>query len=220
MKATIEMSAMLGNVFSSLINWNAILVLLGICSVISFTVFIDRIMQLRRSETNTGILMPRLRTALEKGDIAQANSACDEVGGAVAVIIKAGLKRHNKTKDQIESTMEVAGLLEVARMERNAKILSIIAHIAPLIGLLGTVLGFIQAFGEMRQSGMMDISTTQIGAAMEYALETTAAGLVVAIPTVVAYNYIVSRIEGCLLDIQATASEVVDLLLDGREKSS
>ena len=91
--------------------------------------------------------------------------------------------------------------------------LSLIAHITQLIGLLGTVLGFIAAFSEMRQTGLMDISTTRIGEAMEYALMTTAAGLVVAIPTVVGYNYLASRIESLVLEMQTTSSEIVDLLL-------
>jgi biopolymer transport protein ExbB len=91
--------------------------------------------------------------------------------------------------------------------------LSVIAYIAPLIGLLGTVLGFIQAFGEMRTSGLVDISATRLGEAMEYALVTTAAGLVVAIPSVIAYNYIVSRIEGFILEMQTTSAEIVDILI-------
>ena len=108
--------------------------------------------------------------------------------------------------------MEVAGLIEIAALERNAKILSVIAHIAPLIGLLGTVLGFIQAFSEMRMSGLVDISANRIGEAMEYALVTTAAGLVVAIPSVIAYNYIVSRVEGFVLEKCNYLVSIVDLL--------
>ena len=137
--------------------------------------------------------------------------------GTIASIIKAGILKHNRGKEQIESAMEIAGLIEIARLEKNAKILSIIAHVAPLIGLLGTVLGFIQAFAEMRLSGLVDISATRIGEAMEYALVTTAAGLVVAIPSVLAYNYIVSRVEGFVLEIQTSSAEIVDLLLDREE---
>jgi biopolymer transport protein ExbB len=107
----------------------------------------------------------------------------------------------------------MAGLIEIAALERNAKVLSVIAHIAPLIGLLGTVVGFIQAFSQMKMSGLVDISANQIGEAMEYALVTTAAGLVVAIPSVIAYNYLVSRVEHFVLEMQTTSSEIVDLLI-------
>ena len=127
--------------------------------------------------------------------------------------MKAGLLRHNRGKEQIENAMEISGLNEIAHLEKNAKILSIIAHIAPLIGLLGTVLGFIQAFSEMRMSGLVDISATRIGEAMEYALVTTAAGLVVAIPSVLGYNYIVSKVEGFVLEMQTASQEIIELLI-------
>lgn len=114
----------------------------------------------------------------------------------------------------MESAMEIAGMMEIASLERNAKILSVIAHIAPLIGLLGTVVGFIQAFSEMKTSGLVDISANQIGEAMEYALVTTAAGLAVAIPTVIGYNYLVSRVESYVLEMQTTSSEIVDIMMN------
>lgn len=138
---------------------------------------------------------------------------CEEEGGAVANIVRSGLLKHNRSKEEIVSSMEIAGLAEVARLEKHARLLSMIAHIAPLIGLLGTVLGFIQAFSEMRLSGLMDISTSRVGEAMEYALITTAAGLVVAIPSTVAYNYLVSRIQNIVLEMQTVSNEIVDLLI-------
>lgn len=201
-----------GNFLQSLSNGNSILIVIAACSVLSFTIFIERLLHLRRSEIDTNKFVINLRKVIKERNIAEAVNICEYTGGTIANIVKAGLLKHKRGKEQVENAMEVAGLLEVAKLEKNAKILSIIAHIAPLIGLLGTVLGFIQAFSEMRMSGLMDISTTKIGEAMEYALVTTAAGLVVAIPTIVAFNYIVSRIEGFLLEIQTTSSEIVDLL--------
>ena len=200
--------------FQSFADFNLILLILGGCSVISIAIFMERLITLRRARTNIKMIMPRIRHALSKGEIPEAVRICEKSGGSVAKILQAGLVKHNKEKAQIESAMEVTGMMEIAQLEGNAKVLSIIAHVAPLIGLLGTVLGFIQAFGEMSQAGMMDITVGRVGAAMEYALETTAAGLVVAIPAVIAYNYIVSRIEGYLLDFQSTSTEVVDLLVN------
>lgn len=173
----------------------------------------ERLLFLRKSVRDTNHLIIRLRQIIQDGNFVEAIQVCEEEGGTIAAILKAGLLKHNRSREQIESAMEVAGLIEIAALERNAKILSIIAHIAPLIGLLGTVLGFIQAFAEMRMSGLVDISANRIGEAMEYALVTTAAGLVVAIPSVIAYNYVVSRVEGFVLEIQTTSSEIVDLLI-------
>lgn len=194
-------------------NWNIILLVIGACSVVSFTIFIERLFHLKKAEIDTNALIILLRKHIYEGNIIEAVQVCKETGGAISAVIKAGLIKHHRSKQEIENAMEIAGLIEIAQLEKNGKILSIIAHIAPLIGLLGTVLGFIQAFSEMRMSGLADISANQIGEAMEYALVTTAAGLVVAIPSILAYNYLVSRISGFILEIQTTASEIVDLLV-------
>ncbi|NGX53678.1 MAG: Biopolymer transport protein ExbB [Chlamydiae bacterium] len=198
-------------------EWNTILVIIGGCSIVALTVFIERFLHLRKSEINTNQFIISIRKVLQEQNIIEAVRICEDTGGAIANIIKVGLLRRERNKDEIEASMEIAGLSEIAQLEKNAKILSVLAHITPLIGLLGTVLGFIQAFAEMRQSGLMDISTTRVGEAMEYALVTTAAGLVVAIPTVVGYNYLVGRVKGIVLEIQTTSSEIVDLLTHPQE---
>lgn len=203
---------LLADMFHYSSNWNIILMVIGGCSILSFTIFIERLLHLRRSEIDTNAFIINIRKIIQEGDIIKAIGFCEETGGTIANIVRAGLGKHNRDKEQIENAMEISGLIEIAQLEKNAKVLSIIAHIAPLIGLLGTVLGFIQAFAEMRMSGLVDISATRIGEAMEYALVTTAAGLVVAIPSVLAYNYIVSRVEGFVLEIQTTSAEIVDLL--------
>lgn len=199
-------------------NWNIILVIIGACSLISFTVFIERLLQLRRAEVDTNSFIIALRQIIRDGNIVEAIHLCESTGGSIANIIKSGLAKHHRDQERIENAMEMSGLIEISQLEKNAKILSVIAHISPLIGLLGTVLGFIQAFSEMRLSGLVDISATRLGEAMEYALVSTAAGLVVAIPSVLAYNYIVSRVEGFVLEIQTTSSEIVDLLLQHKEE--
>ncbi len=201
----------LANIFTDS-NWNIILIIIGICSILSFAIFIERLIQLKKSEIDTNSFIVNIRKSIKEGNLVEAIGICETTGGTIANIIKAGLLKHNRIKEKIESAMETAGLIEIAKLEKNAKILSIIAYIAPLIGLLGTVLGFIQAFSEMRISGLVDISASRIGEAMEYALITTAAGLSVAIPSIIAYNYIISRIEGFVLEIQTTSSEIVDLL--------
>ncbi len=203
----------LASLFQYSSNWNIILVIIAFCSLISFTIFIERFLYLRKSEINTNNFIINLRKVIKEGDIVEAIRICENTGGTISHIVKAGLLKHDRSKDQIENTMEISGMIEIAQLEKNAKILSIIAYVCPLIGLLGTVLGFIQAFSEMRVSGLVDISATQIGAAMEYALVTTAAGLVVAIPSILGYNYIVSRIEGFVLEIQTVSHEIVDLLI-------
>ncbi len=209
---------LLASLFQYNSNWNIILLIIGGCSILSFTIFIERLMHLRKSEIDTNKFILNMRQSIKDGNIVEAIGVCEKTGGTIANIIKAGLIKHNRAKESIENAMEIAGLVEIARLEKNAKLLSIIAYITPLIGLLGTVLGFIQAFSEMRMSGLVDISATRIGEAMEYALVTTAAGLVVAIPSIIAYNYIVSRVDGFILEIQTTSSEIVDLLTERQQE--
>ncbi len=209
---------MISSFLQLFVDWNLILFIIGGFSIAGMAIFIERLIHLRRAEANTNQFLIEVRRSIREGNTVDAVQTCETTGGSVANIVRAGLLKYNRTPNRvqtdIEGAMEVQGIVEVANLERNAKILSIIAHIAPLVGLLGTVLGFIQAFSEMRQTGLMDISTSGIGAAMEYALVTTAAGLVVAIPAVVAYNYLVSRIGSLILEMQTTSSEVVDLLTE------
>jgi biopolymer transport protein ExbB len=212
-------AASLLKVFSDWVgSWNLMLVILGCCSIVAAAVFLERLVYMRKIEIDTASFIIQVKQSIEEGNIVEAMGLCDATRGAVANIVKAGLCKHERPRDEIEGAMEIRGLVEIAKMEKNARILSIIAHIAPLIGLLGTVLGFIKAFGQMRISNLVEISATQIGDAMEYALVTTAAGLVVAIPAVIAYNYVVSRIEGMIVEIQATAAEVVDLLMTAKRE--
>lgn len=194
-------------------SWNLVLIAILLCSLFGMTIFLERLFYLKKAQRDTNSLLLALRRSISEGNIIEAVAICEKSGGAIANIVKAGLMKHSSAKERIESVMERCGLVEIALLEKNAKVLSIIAHIAPLIGLLGTVLGFIEAFGQMRLSGLMDISATRLGEAMEYALITTAAGLAVAIPAVIAYNYLVSRIESFVLEIQTSAQEVVDLLV-------
>lgn len=198
-------------------DWNIVLLLIGLLSLIGVTIFIERLFMLSQAELDCDAFLIDLKGRLKSQQIVEARQLCEETKSPIAQIVKAGLMRHLNSKEVIEQGMERAGILEIASLEKNAKVLSMISHLAPLLGLLGTVLGFIQAFSEMRQSGLMDISASKIGEAMEYALITTAAGLAVAIPAYVAYNYLVSRIESLVLEMETVSSEVVDLLLAKNE---
>lgn len=199
---------------NSLFNsFNLIIALIALLSIVAVTIFVERFLFLKKSEKDVNSLILNLRKAIHSGNMVEAIQICENTGGPVAQIVKAGLSKYTRSKEEIESAIEIQGMIEIAELEKNGKILSIIATIAPLIGLLGTVLGFIQAFEEMRVSGLVDISAAKIGEAMEFALITTALGLVVAIPCIVAYNYIVSQVESFTLEMHTSASEIVDLMV-------
>ena len=198
---------------------NLVLWVIIACSILAFTIFIERFLHLRSAEINTDQFVLDIRKAIQNDNITEALTVCENTPGPLPKIVSSGLMKQDRDQQHIEQSMETAGLVEIAKLEKNAKTLSIIAHITPLIGLLGTVLGFIRAFSEMRQAGLMDISATRIGEAMEFALTTTAAGLVVAIPTIVAYNYITSRIQRFVLEMQTISPEIVDLIVTRKDKN-
>ena len=187
-----------------------------LCSVISVAIFIERLYHLHRAEINTREFLAGIRNILKKRNITEAVAICEETPGPVAHIIKAGVLKHDQPKEEIKEAVEDAGLHEVPRLEKNLVVLATIAHITPLLGLLGTVLGMIGAFQEIQAAGGM-VNAKDLATGIWEALITTAAGLTVAIPVYVAYNYLVSRVNGLVLEMEKSATEVVDLLATKKE---
>lgn len=184
-------------------------ILLG--SVLFVAIFIERLYHYHRAQVDTNEFISGIRNILKKGNIAEAISICEETPGPVAHIIKASLLKHDRPRDEITRTIEDAALLEVPRLEKNLTVLATIAHISPLLGLFGTVLGMIKVFMKIQEMGG-NVNAEKLAGGIWEALMTTAAGLAVAIPAFVAYNYLTSRVNGLVLDMERSATEVVDLL--------
>jgi len=119
-----------------------------------------------------------------------------------------------KAKARIQPALETAARREIVRLERGLVVLEIIVGIAPLLGLLGTVLGFIQTFGRMQEAGL-NAHIGQLSAGVWQALICAAAGLAVAIPAHACYNYLVSRINSIVLDMERSATEIVQIVTEG-----
>ena len=141
----------------------------------------------------------------------EALSICDETPGIVAAIVKAAITRYDRTREEIQDAIQKVSLLEVPRLERNLKALATIAQVAPLLGLLGTVVGFISSFRIIAEKGNF-VHVADIADGVWTALLCTAAGLAVAIPAYIAYNYLVSRVDEMVLDSERAATEIVDFL--------
>jgi biopolymer transport protein ExbB len=182
-----------------------------LCSIIFLAILIERLYHFRRAEIDTSQFISGIRNILKKRNIAEAISICQETPGPVAYIVKAGILKHDRPKEEIKETIEDASLHEIPRLEKNLNVLATVAHIAPLLGLLGTVLGMIGAFQKI-QSESGRVNAADLAGGIWEALVTTAAGLSVAIPAYVAYNYLVSRARSLVLDMEKSATEVVDLL--------
>jgi biopolymer transport protein ExbB len=181
------------------------------CSIIFVAILIERLFHLHRAQINTGEFIAGIRTIIKKRNMAEAISICEETPGPVAHVIQAGLVKHDRPKAEIKEAIDDAALHEVPRLEKNLVVLATIAHIAPLLGLFGTVLGMIDVFRTI-ESLRGSVQPGRLAGGIGEALITTAAGLAVAIPVFIAYNYLVSRVGALVWDMERSATEVVDLL--------
>ncbi len=189
-------------------------ILLG--SVLFVAIFIERLYHYHRAQIDTNEFISGIRNIMKKGNVAEAISICEETPGPVAHIIKTALLKHDRPRGEIAKTIEDAAMLEVPRLEKNLVVLATIDHISPLLGLFGTVIGMIQVFMKIQEMRGI-INTEALAGGIWVALITTAAGLAVAIPAFVAYNYLVSRVNGLVLDMEKSATEVINLLQLRRE---
>lgn len=191
-----------------------IMYLILACSIIALTIFIERLWRLHQARINTVKFMSDISATLRNNRIKEAIDICGRTGGPVANILKAGIIKHDRSKLEIKEAIEDAGIHEVPELEKNIGILATIAHITPLLGLLGTVLGMVRAFQVIQEKASMSyaVNPGDLAGGIWEALITTAAGLSVAIPVFVAYNFLVSRVERIVLDMERSSTDLVNIL--------
>jgi biopolymer transport protein ExbB len=192
-----------------------------LCSVIAFAVFIERMWFLRKEKINAEKFVEKISDLIRRNRIVEAIDVCNTTPGPVSRILKMGILRHDRTREEIREAIQDAGLYEVPRLEKNIGILATVAHISPLLGLLGTVTGMVGAFQVIQQQAvsMMPVNPGDLAGGIWEALITTVAGLSVAIPTYVAYNYLVSNVDGFVFDMEKSATEIMNVLAVKREIS-
>lgn len=190
-----------------MVSGGPVLAAIILISVFGVYIFIERLMKLRRENVETGSLMARVNAAVRERDLETALEAVDRHGGPVARVLGAALERLPYGRPAVEAAFEEATLLEEQSLTRGLRPLAIIAQIAPMIGLLGTVTGMIISFSQIAQYGTGDTGVLAYG--IGQALVTTAAGLIVAIPTLVAHGYLASRVEKILGEIDRRREELM-----------
>ncbi len=190
------------------------------CSVIALAVVIERLWHLRRARINTEEFMEGVSETLKRNKIVEAIDMCNAMPGPIAHILKAGIMKHDRPRSEIKEAIEDAGIHEVPRLEKNLGVLATIAHITPLLGLLGTVTGMVQSFQVIEQKAvtLMPVNPGDLAGGIWEALITTVAGLSVAIPTYVAYNFLVSKVDGFVLEMEKSATDIINILGTKREE--
>ena len=185
-----------------------------ILSVLAVVVVVWRWLALRAATRNAGSLMAALRERLLAHDMKGAVAACDAHPGSVANIVRAGLLRVGRSKDEVELALQDASAHELMVLERGLPVLATVAMIAPLLGFLGTVTGMINSFDALAAVGLNNPAAVASG--ISEALITTAAGLMIAIPVQMAYNYFLVRVNGSVREMEAAANLVLEAVGDVR----
>jgi biopolymer transport protein ExbB len=203
-----------------IVKGGPLMFLILLCSIIALAVVLEKLWQLRRAEINTEDFMEDIAETLKRNKIVEAIDKCNAMRGPIAQILKAGILKHDRPRTEIKEAIEDAGLHEVPRLEKNLSALATIAHISPLLGLLGTVTGMVRSFQviELKATALMSVNPGDLAGGIWEALITTVAGLAVAIPTYVAYNFLVSKVDGFVLEMEKSATDVINILGTKREE--
>jgi biopolymer transport protein ExbB len=185
-----------------------------LCSVVSLAIVIERFYYLYRSRIDTKTFMTNIERTVKRNKIAEAIELCDKTPGPIAHIVKAGIIKHDRPRQEIREAIEDAGHQEIPYLERHMSLLATIFHISPLLGLLGTVTGMVRTFQIIQEKSVSfnPVSPGDLAGGIWEALLTTVAGLIVAIPTLVVYNYFVNKVDVFVVEMERSATELIDIL--------
>lgn len=176
-------------------------------ALVAVGVFCERLLHFHRAHINATDFVNGIRNSLQRGNVIEATALCDETPGPVAEVVKAGIINHDRDRAVLREAIQDVARHAIARLERRLAVLATIAQITPLIGFLGTVLGMIDMFQVIQQAQLP--SPGQLAGGVWQALLTTAGGLMVAVPSYVAYNYLVTRVQNIALDMEQAANAIV-----------
>ena len=182
--------------------------IIAIGAVLMLFIFLKKVFQFHREEINVRDFLRGLFNALKRNGYVEAITLCDNTPGPVARILGAAILAYERGDEDIRSAIDEAALEELPKLERHVQVLSTLAFVMPLLGFVGTVLGMMEAFQAARNAGEF-LSASSIAGAVNSALITTAAALVVAIPAYIGYNYLVNRIQSMTLDMEKAALEIL-----------
>ena len=196
-----------------LANGGPVIWLILIAAATAAVVFVERALYCHRSQINSTEFLNGVRTVIKRGNVVEAISICDATPGPVARLVKAAILSRELGRERVREAVEEAGLVEVPRLEEKLNLLATIAQISPLLGLFGTVVGFISVFGQIEQAGLYS-HIEMLSHGVWQALICAATGIAVAIPAHAGYNYLVSRVNKIVLDMERAAAEIVNIVTE------
>jgi biopolymer transport protein ExbB len=181
-----------------------------ICLILGLALSIERIIYLNMATTNTKKLVEEIEKSLNSGGVDAAKEICRETAGPVASIFHQGLDRSSGSYEEVAKAIEDYGSVEMSKLESGLSWISLFIALAPMLGFMGTVIGMISAFDDIAEANTINASIVAGG--IKIALITTVSGLIVAIILQVFYNYILSKIDSIVLDMEEASMDLVDIL--------
>lgn len=172
---------------------------------------IERIIYLNLATTNTQKLLVQVEDALETGGVDAAKEICRNTRGPVASIFYQGLDRADEGVEAAEKSLVSYGSVQMGLLEKNLSWISLFIAIAPMLGFMGTVIGMIEAFDQIRMAG--NVSAQLVAGGIQIALITTVTGLIIAVILQIFYNYILSKIDGLVNTMEDSSISLIDLLI-------
>jgi biopolymer transport protein ExbB len=179
-----------------------------ICVVLGLAIFLERVITLNRADINTRAFILQVKDALNTGGVSAAEEVCARTRGPVASVFQAGLMRSDEGIEAAEKAIVAYGSIEMSFLERGLVWLSLFISLAPMFGFLGTVIGMVEAFDAIEAAG--DISPSLVAGGIKVALLTTVAGLMGAILLQIGYNYVVSKIDRLIVDMEESSIVLID----------
>ena len=186
-----------------------------LCLIFGMALVIERILYLNMANTNVQKLLEGIEGYVQKGDYKGAKDLCRDTRGPVASIFYQGLDRIDEGLDNVEKAVTSYGGVQMARLENNMTWIGLFIALAPSFGFLGTVVGMVQAFDDIEVAG--DISPTVVAGGMKVALLTTIFGLIVAIILQIFYNYILTKIESLVAQMEDGSITFMDILVKNKK---
>jgi len=190
-------------------------------SIVACIIIIERLLYLHRISVDEQKLFTHVKNSLLEGHYNEALAICDQNISPFSTLLKIGIENRHQPESIQRDILKDAAALEAPKLERGLSLLSTITSIEPLMGLLGTVTGTMRAFGVLGTFGAVS-DPTALASGVSEALITTVAGLIVAIPCTVFYNYFVDRINRTLLTLESQVNSLVLLInstVNGKEKT-
>ncbi|MCB0514757.1 MAG: MotA/TolQ/ExbB proton channel family protein [Chitinophagales bacterium] len=181
-----------------------------VCLILGLAIAIERIISLNLATTNTNKLLSDVSDKLAANDVDGAKEVAKATRGPVASIFYQGLDRINEGLDVVEKSIVAYGSVQMGRLESGLSWLSLFIALAPMLGFMGTVIGMIEAFDSIQAAG--DISPSLVAGGIKVALLTTVFGLVVAIILQIFYNYLVSKVDSLVNNMEDSSIGLVDLI--------